>query len=271
MKNIFIVLTFLLCSILAACGNRPSGEIQSPAISVDLKTTKMDTPTTDSIPMIAKEVLLGKIIPSTDEEFVLIPSQHTTKSGIYLRKETYEAFEQMASAAEQDHIHLNILSATRTFSDQKQIWEDKWTGRTLVNKKSLAQAYPDPVKRALAILTYSSMPGTSRHHWGTDMDLNSLEPAYFNTGEGKKIYEWLVSNASSYGFCQPYSEKGEARPDGYNEEKWHWSYMPISKTFLESYSAQIKNEDIQGFLGSETAIEVDVVEKYVKGVNAECK
>ena len=80
---------------------------------------------------------------------------------------------------------------------------------------------PEPVERARMILTYSSMPGTSRHHWGTDMDLNKDNNGYFATGEGLKVYEWLQAHAHEYGFCQPYTPKGPNRPEGYNEEKWH--------------------------------------------------
>ena len=31
------------------------------------------------------------------------------------------------------------------------------------------------------------MPGTSRHHWGTDIDFNSVDPAYFKTATGIKV------------------------------------------------------------------------------------
>jgi len=49
------------------------------------------------------------------------------------------------------------------------------------------------------------MPGTSRHHWGSDVDLYSLEDIDFLKGNGKIIYQWLTDNAASYGFCQPYT------------------------------------------------------------------
>ncbi|NJK84501.1 MAG: M15 family metallopeptidase [Saprospiraceae bacterium] len=52
--------------------------------------------------------------------------------------------------------------------------------------KTAAATTPNPQERALKILKYSSMPGTSRHHWGTDIDLNSFSNSYFEQGEGKK-------------------------------------------------------------------------------------
>ena len=132
------------------------------------------------------------------------------------------------------------------------------------------EAYPDPVERGLKILEYSSMPGSSRHHWGTDIDLNNLNDRHFLSGEGKKVYEWLRAHAHEYGYCQPYSPKGADRPDGYNEEKWHWSYMPVSKKLTLLAKEELKNEMIQGFKGSETAKSIGIVKKYVLGINQEC-
>ena len=65
------------------------------------------------------------------------------------------------------------------------------------------------------------MPGsTSRHHWGTEIDIHSLKNGDFADGEGLKIYEWLTTHAEDYGFYQPYTAE-----QGYEEEeKWHWSY-----------------------------------------------
>jgi D-alanyl-D-alanine carboxypeptidase len=55
------------------------------------------------------------------------------------------------------------------------------------------------------IMNYSAMPQASRHHWGTDVDINSVEPEYFESGQGLKEYTWLQENAWKFGFCQPYT------------------------------------------------------------------
>ncbi|MEL6944265.1 MAG: M15 family metallopeptidase, partial [Bacteroidota bacterium] len=178
----------------------------------------------------------------------------------------------MYEAAKKERIKLQIRSATRNFANQKRIWEAKWTGKRLIeNGENLAKTTPDAEQRALKILRFSSMPSTSRHHWGTDIDLNAFTNAYFEKGEGKKIYEWLQANARNYGFCQPYSPKDEKRPDGYNEEKWHWSYLPVALPLTNFAKDSLKNELISGFKGSEAAVKIGVVEKYVLGINEECK
>ena len=112
------------------------------------------------------------------------------------------------------------------------------------------------------------MPGSSRHHWGTDMDFNSLENGYFETGEGLRLYKWLKLHAAEYGFCQPYTSKSTGRT-GYEEEKWHWSFMPLSKIFLQDYINTIQPKDITGFDGSQIADSVRIIEHYVMGVG--CK
>ena len=170
----------------------------------------------------------------------------------------------MFRAANKEGVRLVIVSATRNFDYQKKIWEDKWNGKVKVEAKDLS-TIPDLNERARLILLYSAMPGTSRHHWGTDIDLNETESEYFETAEGKKVYDWLTAHATEFGFCQPYVSKVNGRT-GYEEEKWHWSYLPLSKNLLEEYKKQIQYEDITGFSGNETASSLQVIEKYVDGV-----
>ncbi|HHM21379.1 MAG TPA: D-alanyl-D-alanine carboxypeptidase family protein, partial [Bacteroidetes bacterium] len=155
---------------------------------------------------------------------------------------------------------------------QKNIWESKWTGaRKIENGTNAATNYPDPKTRALKILEYSSMPGTSRHHWGTDIDINDLDNFTFEHGKGEEVYNWLVANAARFGFCQPYTKKGKERPHGYNEEKWHWSYIPIARQLTDLAAARLRDDMISGFKGAETAVKIGVVEKYVLGINRECR
>lgn len=215
---------------------------------------------------IDKNYLLGRFDPAKDSRFVRPLANHTRRIAgrDCLRKETYDAFVKMYKAASKDGVKLEIISATRNFDDQKKIWEGKWTGKIIVEGKNLSTV-SDLKARALIIMYFSAMPGTSRHHWGTDMDLNSWDNSYFEKGEGKKIYDWLTSHANEYGFCQPYTSKSSGR-SGYEEERWHWSYLPLAKEFLEEYKKQIRYEDITGFAGSETAVSLDVINKYVDGV-----
>lgn len=213
-----------------------------------------------------KNYLLGKFDPATHPQFVKLSDEHTRGSarGAYLRKETYEAFVKMSEAALKDSVKLVIISATRNFDSQKRIWENKWNGKVQVEGKDLTTV-GDAKERARLILLYSSMPSTSRHHWGTDMDLNNLNNKFFDSGEGLKIYTWLKAHGAEYGFCQPYTTKEGGRT-GYEEERWHWSYLPLSGGFLNQYKQEVSYKDITGFEGSEVAKPMGVIKNYVEGV-----
>ncbi len=211
--------------------------------------------------------LTGRFDPDQHPDFVLIPSEYADRAGLYLRQEALEAFIKMNTAAKKDGIALKIISATRNFVAQKRIWEEKWTGKRPVTGTANILQIKDPVKRAELILLYSSMPGTSRHHWGTDVDLNALNNEYFTTGAGLKTYQWLLTHAADYGFCQPYNA---GRVNGYQEEKWHWSYLPVSIELTAYATQHLRDQDITGFLGAETAAKIQVVEKYVLGINPAC-
>ena len=227
--------------------------------------------TAKSVEMKTLDEVMGKFDPSQHEDFILVDQKYADQAGRIMHKEAYQAFISMWEHAQKDGINLQIKSATRNFDYQKGIWERKWTGKRKVEGHSLAESIPNHTHRALKILEYSSMPGTSRHHWGTDIDINAFENEYFESGQGKKEYDWLVKNAPNYGFCQPYTAKDEHRPNGYNEEKWHWSYLPVANQYLAKAKNNMNDSMISGFQGSETAVEIGVVEKYILGINKSCK
>ena len=207
-----------------------------------------------------KIYLMGKFDPSAREDFAPVPEEYNVGGyKMYLKKETLDAFSKMQEAAKKDGISLTIASATRNFNYQKNLWNNKWNSFTL-----------DGLEKFKKILEYSATPGTSRHHWGSDLDINAATPEYFKTEKGAEVYEWLNKNASLFGFCQPYNAKGPDRPTGYNEEKWHWSYLPISRTLTRDYSNLIDEKNINGFLGEEYVSKLNLINDYVLGINPEC-
>lgn len=214
--------------------------------------------------------IMGKVKFSEDARFAKIPSTIANKEGMYMRKEALTAFQKMRKAAAEDGVSLRIMSAARSFNHQKRIWEGKWNGQRLVEGENMKTTYPEPADRARFILKYSSMPGTSRHHWGTDIDINSFSPSYFNSGKGAREYEWLINNAHKFGFCQTYTEKGKERPHGYEEEKWHWTFLPIAKPLLQFFKNNVTGADMKGFQGA-GSIPFEEVQNYVFGISKECK
>lgn len=217
------------------------------------------------------DYVMGKFEPSEHADFIRIEARYADRSDRYMHREAYEAFVRMHDAAASEGIVLKIISAARSFQYQKGIWEKKWTGERLVNGKDLSKTLPDPVARARKILEYSSMPGSSRHHWGTDIDINSLENSYFNNGKGLKEYNWLKEHAYGYGFCQVYTEFGETRSTGYFAEKWHWSYIPLARELTDLAESELRDEMLCGFKGDEATRGIGIVKNYVLGIDVECR
>jgi hypothetical protein len=111
---------------------------------------------------------------------------------------------------------------------------------------------PDEIVRA--ILYWSALPGASRHHWGTEVDVidrNALSdgqvaqlvPAeYAVDGVFAKLERWLSRHAEDYGFFRPYDrDRGGVQP-----EPWHLSYAPISGAALPALTVEVLAEALRG-------------------------
>ncbi len=167
-----------------------------------------------------------------------------------MHKEAYTHFIEMKKAAFKDNISIELVSAYRSFEKQKQIFENKYN---LHLSEGLS-----PIEAIQKIIEYSTIPGTSRHHWGTDIDIidaNSIRPQHvlneehFNEkGPFYKLKEWLNSHAHSYGFYEVYTNNPIRK--GFKYEPWHYSYAPISKPMLQSY----KKLDIKKVLQEENIL-----------------
>lgn len=222
-----------------------------------------------------EKYVTGRFTPGKHPHFVDLANLKipTNKYKHYLRKETALALEKMIAALKKDHpkAKIWIKSTTRSYMFQKIIWERKWNGDTLVEGRKLNKTIRAPNKRALKILEYSSMPGTSRHHWGTECDINMLNNSYYNSGNGALVYNWLKKNGHRFGFCQPYTA---GRKQGYKEERWHWSYMPLAKIFLRdwilTYARKKSLFQRKGdFNGSEHTGSLAPI--YVRSINPNCE
>ena len=246
--------------VLLACGQGAVTEGGTPSSSRFGGEAAVDSIPDVSIPPLRE--LMGRVSPTQDTAFAPIPAALCSRDGMHLRREARDAFVRMHEAAAAEGISLKALSATRTFGHQASIWNRKWNG---AQRMGMA-----PVDRALDILRFSSMPGSSRHHWGTDVDMHSLEPADFEQGEGAQTLAWLRAHAGDYGFVEVYTPDAE-RP-GYQPEAWHWSYAPLSVPFLKALNAASPAEKrtvFEGFEGASLADSVDIMGRYVNGVSDE--
>jgi len=211
-----------------------------------------------------KAFLTGKVKRHDNHLFIKVDEEHTERD-IYLIRPVYEAYKEMYKAALADGVKLIITSGHRTYIEQVVEWELRW------NNPGTETTFANDVEKAKYLLQYRAMPCTSRHHWGTDIDLNSFESAYYESDEGKKVYHWLKEHAGYYGFYQPYTAYDEKRPVGYMEEKWHWSFQPLSQLMLTKYLQLVTMDDIVGFKGDPAAKKLPIITDWVCGINPELK
>ncbi|WP_144225446.1 M15 family metallopeptidase [Shewanella algae] len=176
-------------------------------------------------------------------------SESGSDAEVWLEAETAAAFLKMQAAAEQDGIALAICSGYRSFERQLAIWNAKASGkRPLLDKDSLPVgdigALSDDELVAL-ILLWSALPGTSRHHWGTDVDLfdsgqiskhelKLVNAEYEPQGPCYKLDLWLDERALDFGFYRPF----QAGLSGVSPERWHLSFLPKAKGFLEKFDSE---------------------------------
>ncbi len=154
--------------------------------------------------------------------------------GIQLREEAHDSFVEMKRAAYQDGIDIKVVSSFRSYERQRQIFERKYIQFTDVDGLS-------PMEAIDKIVEYSTIPGTSRHHWGTDVDLidgnkraegDVLVAEKFEAGGPFADFKaWMDEHSEDYGFYLVYTDNPKRR--GFKYEPWHYSYAPISISMLE--------------------------------------
>lgn len=152
-----------------------------------------------------------------------------------LQKDVLTAFKAMKDSAKIDGISIEIVSAYRSFNRQKRIWERKYEANI--------RAGLSPELAIEKIIEYSTIPGTSRHHWGTDIDIMDssvptpanilIESNYMENGVFSNLKKWMDQNAEKFGFYLVYTNN-ESRK-GFKFEPWHYSYKLISKPMLEAF------------------------------------
>ena len=168
----------------------------------------------------------------------LLGIEHSNLVGdsIKLEKNTFIAMEKMRKAALLDGIKIKVVSGFRDFERQKQIWNRKFKKFTTENNLSDLEAIKE-------IIRFSTIPGTSRHHWGTEIDVIDedfknekkllISKKYEKGGVFEKLKKWMDNNSQKFGFYLTYDDNINRK--GFEYEPWHYSYLPESKRYLKSF------------------------------------
>jgi len=192
------------------------------------------------------------------------------------------SFLAMRDGAAAAGIDLVAASGFRDFDRQLAIWNGKWRGeRPLLDRAGcpVDAATLDEAGRIDAILCWSALPGGSRHHWGTDVDVidaAALPPdyrvklvpeEYAPGGVFERLSWWLDANMARFGFYRPYST-GQG---GAGAEPWHLSYWPVAAEALEALTLPVLRRAVagSGILGRESVLErlPEIYTRFILGVD----
>jgi LAS superfamily LD-carboxypeptidase LdcB len=172
---------------------------------------------------------------------------------MWAHQRAVSAFTALSGRAATAGFDMRVASAFRSYDRQLDIVNAKWLGhRPVLNDEGLDlhRAAVSDADWLAAILRFSALPGTSRHHWGTDFDIwdrsavtddyapQLLASEYQSDGVFAEMNAWLddqISADNAEGFYKPYDvDRGGVAP-----EPWHISYRPVA----EGYHRQLSLSD----------------------------
>lgn len=183
--------------------------------------------------------LLASLSGQTEAHLAVEP-----ESGRLMHPLVIPAFTALREAAREEGFDLAVASSFRDFDRQRLIWNEKAVGLRPVlddvgNVVDLSGL--DDLDKVLAILRWSALPGASRHHWGSDLDV--YDRAALDPGCGPELtvaecekggpfhdfHQWLNDYLPTTQFYRPYAiDRGGVAP-----EPWHLSYFPVAKCYEE--------------------------------------
>ncbi|MGD8700154.1 MAG: M15 family metallopeptidase [Gemmatimonadales bacterium] len=212
-----------------------------------------DNPMASDKPNSATAALTGR----TDGH--LCSSAEAEPLGTLVHRDVLQPFLRLQDAARDAGFDLRILSGFRSFEQQLSIWNRKATGKLAVLD---SDAVPLDIARlserglAFAILRWSALPGASRHHWGTDLDVynETARPEGYDVelipeeveagGMFAPLHEWLddrIAAGEAFGFFRPYEEdRGGVAP-----ERWHLSCAPAAAIYERQLTTDVLRETLQ--------------------------
>jgi LAS superfamily LD-carboxypeptidase LdcB len=192
-----------------------------------------------------------------------------------------EAFLSLRRAAVAAGHDLAPVSAFRDFDQQLVIWNAKFRGeRALLDRDGtrldVRMLSAEQIVRA--ILHWSALPGASRHHWGTEVDVfdraalpsgarpQLLPSEYERGGVFGALSSWLCAHAADYGFYLPYdSDRG-----GVQVEPWHLSFAPLASVLLPQLTPEVIAAALAGapLQGHEIVLRLlpEIHDRYVRAV-----
>lgn len=174
-----------------------------------------------------------------------------TVQGYQVHRNIAPDLDKLIEVSRSRGFELRIESAYRSFEKQLSIWNRKAKGELpLLDANGIPMEVPkDEEELMYAILTWSALPGASRHHLGTDLDVvdgaacpDSYEVELTQAecdGMFAKFHAFLdecfQGDEGLFGFNRVFIPgRGKIRP-----ERWHIAHVPTSRKLLDYYSLDI--------------------------------
>jgi LAS superfamily LD-carboxypeptidase LdcB len=179
--------------------------------------------------------------------------------GASVHRDVVEPFLQLQDEARRVGFDVRLDSGFRSFEQQLSIWNRKATGkRAVLDSNAVPLDITKLSERELvfAILRWSALPGASRHHWGTDLDvydeaarpegyvMEQIPEEVNPGGMFGPLHEWLdqrIAAGTAFGFFRPYDEDRT----GVAPERWHISYAPIATPWLRQLTTDVLRDTVR--------------------------
>ncbi len=235
-----------------------------------------------------------KINPNQYERLLLgldnhfLTEFHFVNDTFKLHQKILQPLSQLLNAAESDGLSIKIVSAWRSLEYQTHIWNSKWCGEKSVldhtGKPIDIKQLSNEEDKIRSLCHWSAVPATSRHHWGTELDIFLEEPIkkgyqiqltpeeFSDEGPCAALNQWLDNHLENFDFFRPYSQA----LGGVSVEPWHISYYPLSQSMPEElFDIQKKKQLISETLlshqiyGANTLCKMleDYLKQYVLNIN----
>lgn len=192
------------------------------------------------------------------------------ESSQFALKEVMESYWRLKEEASKAGWRLILVSGHRSFGSQRRIWNRHNRQFSKIEKL-------DQKGRVRAIMSTVSVPGLSRHHWGTELDISEEtlrgQLVKIKPDTPQKVidfYQWMEQNAPRFGFCKVYlGNKGSIM-----DEPWHWTYFPFARVYEQQFMEikdfskvwDIKVDDVDYIMRNFRSI----LKKQIRSVNTEC-
>jgi len=171
----------------------------------------------------------------------------------HIHKKIFQPLSDLAAHLNNHQFKLHIVSSFRSYEHQKRIWEEKVSGKRVILDE---HERPIDVKKISStdllflILNWTMIPGFSRHHFGSDLDVcdtKNLPPDYKikltneecdQEGLFYKFHSFLdelIENDECFGFFRPYTNQSI----GIKPERWHISHREIANHYLSHLSLEV--------------------------------